>query len=241
MNQKVRPRLFMGLIGICFVLLFLIALTLVRFNIAGQFLLLAVSIILSLGFLVLGVFAIALRFGKSITWLETIAIRMINHLYPVAVFVGNVFGVEKDRVRASYIQIRNRLFNLDSMAIKPEEVLLLLPHCIQTADCQFKVTTDVENCRHCGRCVIDPLVKLKQQYGINMSIATGGTIARRVVKELKPRVVLAVACERDLASGLSDIENIQVYGITNERPYGPCFNTTVDIVKIEQILKDVLD
>lgn len=74
-----------------------------------------------------------------------------------------------------------------------------------------------------------------------MVIATGGTIARRQVKEIKPKVVLAVACERDLASGIADIEQIQVYGITNQRPFGPCYNTTVDPQEIERAIQAILE
>jgi len=63
-------------------------------------------------------------------------------------------------------------------------------------------------------------------------VATGGTLARRLIVEIKPTLILAVACERDLVSGILDAYPIPVYGILNQRPHGPCNNTTVDLEKV---------
>ena len=54
------------------------------------------------------------------------------------------------------------------------------------------------------------------------------------------RLVLAVACERDLTSGIKDCYPLPVIGILNDRPFGPCFNTTVDCSKIDEALSQVL-
>ena len=70
-----------------------------------------------------------------------------------------------------------------------------------------------------------------------MSVATGGTLARQVVKTIRPKAIIAVACERDLTSGIQDVFPLPVIGVLNERPYGPCFNTRVDINKVEETIK----
>ena len=62
-----------------------------------------------------------------------------------------------------------------------------------------------------------------------------------MVKELRPRAIIAVACERDLTSGIQDVFPLPVIGVLNERPYGPCFNTRVDIRKVEAAILDFLD
>jgi hypothetical protein len=46
-----------------------------------------------------------------------------------------------------------------------------------------------------------------------------------------------VACERDLTSGIQDAYTLPVIGILNERPFGPCFNTSVDISKVAEALE----
>jgi hypothetical protein len=70
-----------------------------------------------------------------------------------------------------------------------------------------------------------------------MAVATGGTIARRIVKEQRPRLIIAVACERDLASGIQDAYPLSVYGILNERPNGPCMDTTLCLRHMEEALR----
>jgi hypothetical protein len=67
-------------------------------------------------------------------------------------------------------------------------------------------------------------------------IATGGSLARRVINDIKPDAIIAVACENDLSSGIADTYPLPVLGISNERPHGPCVNTRVDIAKIEDAI-----
>ena len=50
-------------------------------------------------------------------------------------------------------------------------------------------------------------------------------------------MIIAVACERDLISGMMDISQIPVIGILNQRPYGPCRDTYVDVNKIEYYIQ----
>jgi len=52
--------------------------------------------------------------------------------------------------------------------------------------------------------------------------------------------VLAVACEGDLTTGIKDCYPLPVLGVLNARPYGPCVNTTVDTLKIDEALQLVL-
>jgi hypothetical protein len=80
-------------------------------------------------------------------------------------------------------------------------------------------------------------VTLAKKYDVHLSVATGGTLARRRVAEAKPHAIIAVACERDLTSGIQDAYPLPVIGILNERPYGPCFNTSVDIRKVSEALE----
>ena len=74
-----------------------------------------------------------------------------------------------------------------------------------------------------------------------MAVATGGTLARQMVKQIRPTAIVAVACERDLTSGIQDVFPLPVVGVLNERPFGPCFNTRVDIKRVEAAVLDFLE
>lgn len=73
-----------------------------------------------------------------------------------------------------------------------------------------------------------------------MFIATGGTLARKIIIENKPNFIIAVACQRDLVEGIQEVFPIPVYGVLNQRPEGPCVNTRVDVSKIEKALQNIL-
>jgi hypothetical protein len=52
---------------------------------------------------------------------------------------------------------------------------------------------------------------------------------------------VAVACERDLCSGIQDAYPIPVYGILNQRPHGPCMNTQVDLDELDRVVHYILN
>jgi hypothetical protein len=158
----------------------------------------------------------------------------VKILFPLALAIGRLVRISPDAVRGSFIAMNNALVRASARLIPGDRLLLLLPHCLQSFDCPHRVTSEVRNCRLCGKCEISGLIELCDKYGIKMSIATGGTLARRVIVETRPRAIVGVACERDLTSGIQDAYPIPVMGVLNERPFGPCRNTTVDLGRVEE-------
>ena len=61
-------------------------------------------------------------------------------------------------------------------------------------------------------------------------------LARKKVQELRPDAIVAVACERDLSSGLQDVYPLPAFGVLNERPNGPCVDTKVDLERLRQAI-----
>lgn len=122
---------------------------------------------------------------------------------------------------------------------KIEKVLILLPHCVQNYSCPFKITSDIENCKRCGKCVIGDFLSIKEKFAVEIKIATGGTLARKHIKDTRPDVVIAVACKRDLVSGVHDAYPVDVIGVFNEITNEPCVDTTVSIKKIYEYLNRI--
>jgi len=170
-----------------------------------------------------------------------IAWSTVNILFPMATMIGRLFDVDKEKVERSFIEVSNHLIRQKRYKIAPEKLLILTPHCIQNEGCPHKITRDAANCRSCGRCQVGELLQLSRKYGVNLAIVTGGTLARKVVKSLRPHAILAIACERDLTSGIQDVFPLPVIGILNERPCGPCCNTRVDLEQVEQAICNFLE
>ncbi len=187
-----------------------------------------------------GLLVLTTALGKDLVMTRFMRLMVIKFLLPVIELVGRVIGIDKDRIRQSFIAMNNSLVISQRMKAPPDRILVLLPHCIQLSDCEIKVTGDIHKCVQCGRCTIKGLVDIGIRYAVDISVATGGTLARKVIVEKRPKLVLAVACERDLTSGIKDCYPLPVIGILNERPHGPCFNTVVDVQKIEAALRLVI-
>lgn len=161
----------------------------------------------------------------------------VRVLLPIVTGLGPLLGVPKERVRDSFVAVNNSLVKATRARLLVKRILLLLPHCLQNFDCPYRVTSTFANCHRCGKCPIGSLIGLAEKYGADIAIATGGTLARKVVRQKRPSIIVAVACERDMVSGIQETYPIPVFGVLNQRPNGPCFNTSVDLGKVEGILR----
>lgn len=182
----------------------------------------------------IGCLVISLYFSHTFSWLQRPMQAVLNLLFPLALWMARLIHIDQDKVKGSYIEINNQLVRLRKANIKIGDILILVPHCLQNSACVHKITMDVSNCRRCGGCLIGSLYDLAERYGVHWAVATGGTLARKFVEKYQPRAIIAIACERDLASGIQDVAPLPVLGIVNIRPEGPCMNTIVDLKLVER-------
>lgn len=164
----------------------------------------------------------------------------IKHIYPIMIMFSRVLKIEKDPIRRFFSEVNNKIVVLKSKKLRPEDILIITPHCLQKSLCKHKVTGDINNCRRCGACDIHSLLDLCTSYNVKLEVVTGGTLARKIIKDHRPKGIIAVACERDLSHGILDVKGIPVIGIKNERPNGPCHDTCVDVNKVEDAIKHYL-
>lgn len=137
-------------------------------------------------------------------------------LLPLSMKLAGRLGISRDRVGQSFIRVSNRLVNHGS---GDGQVLALLPRCL-TGELKEKTKE---------MCAAYP--------DVVAYTAPGGTVARKIIRETKPRAIIAVACERDLVGGIQDIApKIAVIGIPNSRPDGPCRDTRIDLLEFESAL-----
>ncbi|HSQ77753.1 MAG TPA: DUF116 domain-containing protein [Nitrospirota bacterium] len=193
--------------------------------------------VLSLLILGVGLLILTLIRGREVLFAARLRGIVIEVLFPIMIVLGKLLGISKEKIQQSFVEVNNLLVKAKCRDIKPRRILLLMPHCLQFNDCAIKITTDAYKCQACGKCKIKDLVMLAKKHDVHLSVATGGTLARRRVAEAKPQAIIAVACERDLTSGIQDAYPLPVIGILNERPFGPCFNTSVDISKVAEALE----
>jgi hypothetical protein len=240
-----RKRLYLGLLGVTLVLsagvlsyvwlTFIVGDTGILRLLTGVF---VIAVLLILLVITLGFFGIVLSllFSRTFRMLDRPMNFTVSILYPIVLKLGKLFKIAQDRIQCSFVEVNNQLVKARVKQVVPERLLILLPHCLQNRDCVNRISHNPDNCRRCGRCSIGELLNLCDRYQVHVRIATGGTLAREAVKELRPNAIVAVACERDLTSGILDCIPLPVLGVTNQRPMGPCINTTVSLSDVEKAI-----
>ncbi|MEW6585005.1 MAG: DUF116 domain-containing protein [Nitrospirota bacterium] len=165
-------------------------------------------------------------------WVRGVTLKI---LYPLLMLAGSLMKDKKEAYQRFVIDLNNKLVRKSRW--NPKTILLLLPHCLQIKDCDVRLTYNIYNCKRCGKCEIKDLIEIADNNKISLFVATGGSLARRIVDETRPDAVVAVACENDLSGGIADTYPIPILGITNERPEGPCLNTNVDLSRVKDAIR----
>lgn len=143
----------------------------------------------------------------------------LSGIIPWTVKAGKMFGLSKDRIANSVLQVGNRLTAVNQAMIERDELLILLPRCL---DKQTR----------------DDIKLMTSKYDVDFHICAGGQMARQLLTEKKPKGVIAVACERDLMAGVQDVKAaVPVIAIANKRPEGPCRNTLINMNEMENAIR----
>jgi len=128
---------------------------------------------------------------------------------------ARVFG-KRDWVEHAAIDVYNTLAVRRGRTVGKGELLVLIPRCL-------------------SKQALDGVLEIAGRYEVPVFVATRGQLARRVIRERRPRAVVAVACERDMMTGLRDVAGkLPVLGLTMQLPNGPCRDATIDLEQMEQ-------
>jgi len=129
--------------------------------------------------------------------------------------VADRFG-RRDWVENSAVKVYNALAAHRGRKVGTGELLLLIPRCL-------------------AKETLDGVLGIAGKYQVPVFVATRGQLARRVIRERRPRAVVAVACERDMVSGLHDVAGkVPVLGLTMTLPAGPCKDARVNLAQLEE-------
>jgi len=156
--------------------------------------------------------------GIRLPWRMKFVQKTLNLLVPMTLRLGNRFGISRDRMSNSFIKVSNALVRSARLNKDHGPLMILLPRCLTP---QMRKSVQA----------------LGDRYGCLVHIVPGGELARKLIRENNPSRIIAVACERDLLSGIQDVAPvIPTFAVPNCRPEGPCKNTVVDIKCIEEAL-----
>ena len=151
--------------------------------------------------------------------------------------IASKVGVEEKELFDIYVEAKNRSL-IDSFATTNfNQRVVLLPQCLRAKDCPAEMGKYGYECQQCGRCNIAKIMQMTKDLGYKGTfILPGGSLAQKILLELKPRASLGVACSKELVLGSYLCEKVGVIGQGVKLLKEGCINTIVDM----KILKDAL-
>ncbi len=152
------------------------------------------------------------------------------------------FEIDPDVYDQAYISIKNMAFKKDFSALPFDNRVVILPHCLRDRDeCKAEFTDRGYICARCGACDIQAIAEYAEDLGYKgVYIVPGGSMAKKIMEDLKPRGVVGVACFLELAESmeLAMLYDIHPQGIPLIRD--GCKDTLVDIEEVKDILSQKL-
>jgi hypothetical protein len=151
--------------------------------------------------------------------------------------IATKMGVEEKELFQLYVEAKNRSL-IDSFAATPyNERVVLLPQCLRGKDCPAEIGKYGYECQQCGRCNVAKIVQLTKDLGYKGTfILPGGSLAKKILVELKPKASLGVACSKELVLGSYLCEKVGVIGQGVELLRDGCINTIVDMKALKEAL-----
>jgi hypothetical protein len=95
--------------------------------------------------------------------------------------------------------------------VDTSERILLLPHCLRRSEtCQAKYTKHGLECCRCNpECPVNRLSQAAVELGYKgICVAPGGSLAVNYIKEIRPKAIVAVACQKELEEGVQDVRKM---------------------------------
>ena len=139
-----------------------------------------------------------------------------------------------------FIRLNNLLTRLRRVRVAPENLLLLVPRCLQRDGCARTLGATIDDCQVCGQCNVTELVAIRDEFGIRCSMAAGGREALAYVADRQVKAVVAVACEKELFAGILAVFPKPVLGVLNIQSDRPCRNTRLDPDLVRAAVRSLL-
>ncbi len=126
-----------------------------------------------------------------------------------------------------FVWFNNRLVERHFRDRRPQSGLILLRFCLQHTSCPHRIVWELTNCKRCGKCAIGPTLDLAERAGLPVKVAVRGVFGPEFIREVRPELTIAVACEDELFKGILRAAGFRCFGVIGAQPEGYCRNTTV--------------
>ncbi|RMF91144.1 MAG: DUF116 domain-containing protein [Methanobacteriota archaeon] len=165
--------------------------------------------------------------------LPKILLFTVDHFYFQLKKVASMFGVRESIVDQIGIELRNTLGAQSFAMVEPKDRILVVPQCLRHPKCPARLdSTEGILCKECGLCVVKDLKGEAERLGYRFYTVPGGRFVERIVKRVRPKAALGVACYKDLNMAMHELSRSRfaVQGVPLVRD--GCVGTEVNLREV---------
>lgn len=145
----------------------------------------------------------------------------------------NYLGIKPENIDKLYIELKNSMHRDIFKRIAPEHKVVFLPQCLRNSrTCRAVLGPNGWQCMKCSghrTCKVFRIKQRAESMGYRVFVVPGGSMVFRLIKELKPRAALGVACLKELVLAAEELD-IPIQGIQLSRD--GCVDTDVRIREV---------
>lgn len=146
-------------------------------------------------------------------------------------------GIKPENVDRLYVELKNSMHRDRFSRHSPESKAVFLPQCLRNnATCKARLGEMGWECVKCSGhkdCKVFAIKERAQERGYRVFIVPGGSLVFKIIKELKPKAVLGVACIKELVMAADELK-IPIQCVLLSRD--GCVNTDVDLDEVFRII-----
>lgn len=200
------------------------------------------QIVFILAIVLLTLLSVTLILGKLLLKEDKLVFPRLL-LFTVDMFYGifkkfseNV-GVDGKIVDQIGVEVRNKVNEKVYKHIKPQDTIVVLPHCLRSTECEAKLEASGLVCNNCNRCVIGVIKTKAENKGFKVFIIPGSTFLKKILERNDFKAVLGVACYQDLNLSMMKLSKFSCQGVPllNDG----CINTKVDVKAVFEKLGEI--
>jgi len=142
----------------------------------------------------------------------------------------DALGLGEEFLGFTMVCISNEFWCGQFAAVRPEDRLLLLPHCLRNAEvCRGTYNADGLVCGGCGACVLYDLRAEAEAMGYTVLVAEGTPVVVRVALDGHARAILGVACLDSLDKAFDRIAQLGIPNVAVPLLVDGCRDTVAEV------------
>lgn len=142
-------------------------------------------------------------------------------------YLSKKLGFEENMIDQMSVAVRNHVNRSKFNETDNSKKILVLPHCLRSADCQARLDETGLVCDNCGKCSVGVIKSKAESIGYKVFVVPGSSFVKKIIKNNDFDSVVGVACYEDLNLTMMNLSDFAPQGVLLSTT--GCFETKVDV------------